>query len=1081
MDKLNKKQLEAVNSIEGPVLVIAGPGTGKTTLLTNRVAHLLESTDTTPNNILCLTYTDSARFTMQSRLNKMIGATAEQVHIHTFHSLGSWVIKQYPEYFEQYILSAPIDDLKQFEILKSIFEKLPSNSLLASKNEGEYVYLKDALERIGHFKKAGKTPEDIKKEVVRDRKWLKDATPVLRSVLADEKRITPKSIEVYSQLLNTLPQDSSLLSSEFHQSLDLALTEAQANDKISTKPLTAWKNKWLTIDNGDLSFKSDKHSRKLLELSEIYESYQELMRTNRYFDYDDMLVELILGLKNNQDLRANLQELFQYIMVDEFQDTNEAQQTILDLLCDNPVNNNRPNILVVGDDDQAIYSFQGAKGTNVLNFLTRWDGVKKIILTENYRSSPEIIKFARRTIIQGENRVENAYPDIIKELTTPNSSALTPMYHKYSNDTVKHHDLAQKISSLIDDGVPPESIAVIAKWHAELVALSPYLTNQNIPISYERKSNALSEPRINELITLSRVVVAISQSNFKEADSHMPELLSQEWINVPAKDIWALSLDSYKSRKLWLEQMSDSHNPRIKQIHQWLISLAKTSHNHPFEQMLEKLIGRTAKDISPSYYDHYFTNASPIKYMELLTSIISIRDHMLNYSSRDSNVATLEDFLSYVDIRLSANLPIINKHPITSQTNSVNLMTAHKAKGMEFDHVFIVNADEYSWVNRKGKSSNISLLPYQHYDPREEDNEEKLRLFFVAITRAKTSLNLMISEQDNSAKPKPELVWIQNFEKDILEHKKQQKTPEQSDLTDALETEWIGQHKELISKGDWKKLIGSMENYQLNPTHLNDFIDLQYSGPKQFFIDHILHFPSAPSESAIYGKAIHDLLQKASITYKNTGKVLSIKDLRKSYDTLLPLARMDQKMIDRLTERGHRAIDAISKNYKLFFDNKISQNVEQDLKILLEIENTKIRLGGTLDRVDTNNDSSLIIDYKTSKPFHKWLPDDSKDKKAVTQHRYRQQLLIYRLLLEGSSKKQPESIKAKLLFLEPSDTNELSEIYYDYSDEELARMKKLIKAVWIKIINLDFPDTSHYTKDISGIRAFEDDLINGDI
>jgi len=373
--KLNARQKEAVDTIDGPVMVVAGPGTGKTELLSMRVANVLKRTDTLPENILCLTFTESGAAAMRRRLSEIIGPQAYKVAIHTFHSFGSEVINQYGEYFHHCADFRPASELSAYELLRSIFDALDFSNPLGGKMNDEYTHLGDTMTTISELKKSGLTNEELLRVLDANDIVLDAVEGQLAEVFG--ARISAKTAAALSPVatrlaelpLQDMPPGVAPLSNVLALSIAHAVDEAE--EQSSTKPITAWKNRHLEKDEeGIFVFKDRRRSRKLRAVSYLYYQYLMKMQEEQLYDFDDMVLRVVHAMEVFPDLRFNLQERYQYVMVDEFQDTNLAQARILHNLT-SLATGDSPNVMVVGDDDQAIYSFQGAEVGNILDFNDR--------------------------------------------------------------------------------------------------------------------------------------------------------------------------------------------------------------------------------------------------------------------------------------------------------------------------------------------------------------------------------------------------------------------------------------------------------------------------------------------------------------------------------------------------------------------------------------------------------------------------------------------------------------------------------------------------------------------------------------
>jgi DNA helicase-2/ATP-dependent DNA helicase PcrA len=415
------------------VLVIAGPGSGKTQLLALRVANILEKTDALPNQILCLTFTESAASNMRERLTEFLKRDAYKVSIHTFHSFGTEIISQNSSHFFQAADFKPADDLTSLQILDDIFNTLPAKNPFRSQHQDVFVYIDDVLKAIDALKKGGVTPEEFFEIITLNKDFLDSVALDIEEIFAD--RISGKTvenlwklyqkIEVLSnektsfELNNQSEEDLISWRSVYPNLIDIVLVQLQQTlsnvqaleqtGARSTTPVTEWKNKFTTKDKENKTVAKDlfKHEN-FLTLAHIYKEYQNKLNEQGYFDFSDMLLEVVKALKDpeSSDLKYNLQEKYQFILVDEFQDTNGVQMKLLHELLDSPVNDGSPNILAVGDDDQAVYKFQGANLDNILKFKEKYPSTKVVTLNKNYRSKQEILDLAMQISAQAVEKLE---------------------------------------------------------------------------------------------------------------------------------------------------------------------------------------------------------------------------------------------------------------------------------------------------------------------------------------------------------------------------------------------------------------------------------------------------------------------------------------------------------------------------------------------------------------------------------------------------------------------------------------------------------------------------------------------------
>jgi DNA helicase-2/ATP-dependent DNA helicase PcrA len=431
-NQLNEAQQNAVDTIEGPVLVIAGPGTGKTQLLSMRVANILKQTDTAPQNILCLTFTESAAHNMRKRLRSIIGLEADKVIVNTFHGIGTEIINANPDYFYKGADFQPADDLSKLEIIQNILTKLDDDDPLKSYHPQEgWIFAKDIISRIGDLKKGGLTPLEYHGILQTNRVFIETIDPIftdmfsqnMRSITLDkvlefEQKCSHAIQEVMSKTRVLRDEDDTNIDLNgqhtifdhwgevFLDSLRQAIDESQAEGKFKTGAITTWKDAWKKKDyTGANRLKDCMDMKKHFSTARIYQQYQTELYNASLFDFDDMLLDVIEALRKNPELRYTYQEKFQYILVDEFQDTNGAQMSLVQNFINLELTNNRPNILVVGDDDQSIFKFQGANIHNIISFKEVYDDVTIITLNNNYRSSQDILDLAHEIINVSNERL----------------------------------------------------------------------------------------------------------------------------------------------------------------------------------------------------------------------------------------------------------------------------------------------------------------------------------------------------------------------------------------------------------------------------------------------------------------------------------------------------------------------------------------------------------------------------------------------------------------------------------------------------------------------------------------------------
>ncbi len=1105
-EALNPSQKQAVDTIEGPVMVIAGPGTGKTQLLGMRVANILRSTDTLPNNILCLTFTESAASAMRQRLVSLMGQDAYKVSIHTFHSFGSEAINNNPSYFYHGAHFRAADELSSYEVLEPIFQQLPHGSPLASTMNGEFTALRDSQRAIAELKKAGLTPDELLKILDHNDAFIAFAEPILGGAF-DLPRLTKKAVPALEAALQELhkfqpePMPVSLwrpLADICRHEFERALEDVESSG--STQPLTAWRNRWLERSSSkQFVFKDRARTKKLRDLAHIYQKYLLGMQERELYDFDDMILRVVHALEYFPDFRFNLQERYQYILVDEFQDTNGAQLRLLRNLTDNEVNAGRPNILVVGDDDQAIYAFQGAEIGNVLQFRELYREPTIVTLTENYRSTDTILRAARSVITQGTERLENVLEHVDKTLTAHSKRSPTiSELHDFASPTQQYQWITTEVQKLIKSGVPANQIAILGRNHRQLLEILPHIHQAHVAVNYERRNNVLEAPHIIALVLMARVVVALSDQRFDVADSLLPELLSQPFWGLSNETLWRLSLKSYRQNKFWLELMlDDTDGSKLKRIAEFLIVSSHEARHAPLETMLDQLIGSQEAQVpeesdtesssdtengldeqvfTSPLRDYYFNqerlDSNPSLYLTMLSNLSVIRRKLREY--RPDSPLSLSDFVAFVDLHDSTRMSIVDHSEHFEASDAIHLMTAHKAKGLEFDAVFVLSCQEKVWgSSARTRTSSIRFPHNLAIEPAGQTDDDCLRLFFVAMTRARTLLYLCGYRTDETGAPNLPAAFLQGNSFPSIVHPSSDVT---SELLQTLEPTWKLRHVHAPRMLKQALLTPQLETYQLSATHLNNFLDVTNGGPQAWLLQNLLRFPQAMSANAIFGSAIHTVLQRAHIHLTSTGERRPVEDILHDFELQLQDARLDEHIFNHLLEKGSSILPRyLHERYDSFAPEQLAEYSFRSQGVILD----GVRLTGAIDLMELHELSRgvVVTDYKTAKPSTSWT--GKTDYEKIKLHKYRQQLMMYKLLVEGSRDfgGKYHVSQGVIEFIEPDRNDTIQRLVLDIDREEFERFKRLVHAVWKRIMTLDMPDIGQYPVNYKGILAFEDDLL----
>lgn len=1079
-------QKQAVDTTEGPLMVVAGPGTGKTELLSVRAANILKKTDVMPENILCLTYTESGVSAMRKRLSEIIGPAAYKIAIHTFHSFSTEVINHNQKFFYSGANFRPADELNRYEIMKSIFSKLGPNHPLAGQMNGEYIYLKDAISVISELKTSGLTSQELTGVIEANELALKEAEATLALIFASGiKKTTAEALSSVIDQIDGLVTPLSIpgvppIAEVMGDSLRIAVNQAQETN--STKPITVWRNSWMKKDDkANFVLKSRERQTKLHAISGIYDKYKTSMQEARLFDFDDMILDTVHALETKPELRFNLQEKYLYLMVDEFQDTNLAQMRILLSLVDNEVNEGRPNLMVVGDDDQAIYGFQGATVGNIHNFIEKFPDAPRVVLTDNYRSTKDILEKSRSVIILGEERLEKLLPDINKSLTA--KKQVTENYTgteliELSSSSYERSFIVEDIKKRLEAGQPAGSIAVLARRHHELVDLLPYFIEAGIKVNYERRDNVLELESIQLIEKTAELLIALLDGHHDKAEGMLPEILAHPSFDIDPITFWKLSVKAQKERKSWMEIMPDL--PELAPIHSWLVEQSKSAAHTPLERMCDIIIGTPeslpegARFTSP-FYNYFFTanklTDNPLDYLIHLDGLIAIRSRLREHYPEDT--PTIRTLLNFIKLQREFGGTITSIQPAsTNSVNTVNLMTAHSSKGLEFDTVYISGVTDSAWGEKaRSRSRKISYPENLPLQPPGERIDDRLRLFYVAMTRAQKDLIITYSVSDNNGKNQ----LVASFLSGQEWGPKTIDLPESTTVTTKeANLNWYKNLIKPVTLPMKELLLPRLENYRLSATHLTSFLDITRGGPEGFIINNLLRFPQAPTAITSYGSAIHSTLQQAHAYTVATNEQRSREDILKDFETALSEHHLLADEFKHFLERGNQALSTyIDGGHGRFTPHQKTELGFAGQGVIVG----QAKLTGILDVVDLEKDSLSITDYKTGKAVYDWKGKSQYEK--IKLHHYRMQLLFYSILTKGSRDFSRYSVsESSIQFVEPTKSGDIIKLTASFTREEEERLRKLINIVWGHITSLDMPDTSNFEPTYKGMLAFEDYLID---
>jgi DNA helicase-2/ATP-dependent DNA helicase PcrA len=1007
-EKLNERQRKAVDAIDGPVMVIAGPGTGKTQILASRIGKILLDTDALPENILCLTYTDAGVVAMRKRLLNFIGPDAYKVNIYTFHAFCNDVIQENLSLFEKTALDA-ISDLEQIELFKELIDTFPKNHPLKRYRGDVYFEVNNLRQLFSTMKREGWTPAFVDQKI--------------------------------DEYLNDLPNREDFI----------------------------YKRKFKEYNAGDL--KKDKieeekeRMEKLRAAVNEFDRYQQLMRKRSRYDFDDMINWVIKAFEENKNLLARYQEQFLYILADEYQDTSGTQNRIIELLINYW---DKPNVFVVGDDDQSIFRFQGANIENMMLFANSYkNDLLTVVLTNNYRSTQPILDASRAVIERNEERLVKKIDGLSKELISSkypiNQLSNQPILKEYETQRQEMIDITLQVQKLLAEGTPPGKIAVIYKENKYGEELADYFRLRKIPYYSKRNINLLELPLAQKILLQLKYLAAEHDVSYG-GDEMLFELLHASWYNIPPIEIAKLSVESASTRfsdnplsfrKLLFDKSNapakDLFTPSIheglKKASAIIEELIHDVPNLTLQQLFENSIRKTGilSFIMQSDDKHF--------QLQVLTGLFDF----IKEETRRKPTMGLKELIGIISLMESEDirLPLVQA---SGNEKGVNLLTTHGSKGLEFEHVFFAGCNAGFWEKKRKPGSGYklpdtifgSLTSPLGGSRKGAEDEELRRLFYVAITRAEKHLYISFSRLRNDGKEMEPSMFVAELQEG------QQLPVEKIFISDELLSEFSVLHFTEtaipeIEKAEKDFVEKLLEKFTMNVTALNNYLKC----PLNFYFNNLVRIPSGKSEATEFGSSVHYALEQLFRKMQDgkkeefPSKEIFIKD----FEWYMHRHResFTKEQYDRRIEYGHEILG----NYYDEYINKFNKIVAIERNIR-NVVVSGVPLKGKLDKLEFDGKSVNVVDYKTGDP-EKAIPKlKGPSDKEPNGGDYWRQAVFYKILVDNYESKSWKVVSSEFDFIEPDKKKKYRKEKLIINPADITTVTEQIKMVWAKIQAHDF-------------------------
>ena len=888
LEGLNAQQKEAVTSTEGPLLVIAGAGTGKTTAITRRIAHLIEQKLAKPSEILALTFTEKAAGEMEERVDVLVPYGYIDTWIGTFHSFGNRVLQEN---------AIDLGLSPDFKVLTR-----PSQILFFQQN----LFAFD-LDYYRPLSNPTKFIEAILQFISR----------------CKDEDISPEQYQRYvRKLKNSILRNSPDTRDQYSRAL---------------RPLRGLKNDKLQMTKKEFQ----EEIKKQEELARIYKKYEELKTNAGLVDFGDQITLTLRLFREKPGVLKKYQQQFKYVLVDEFQDTNWAQNELVKLLA-----KPKDNVCVVADDDQSIYRFRGAAISNVLEFKKTYPEAKIVTLLENFRSGQPILDSAYRLIHHNDPDRLEVRESIDKKLKAVNKDKGGPPKEIYAETLSDEADaVAKKIENLTKKGkLSYKDIAILVRANAHADPFLRALNMKGIPHKFVGSSGLYAQEEVKLLISFLTAV-----SNFDDS-LNLYNLASSEIYGLSLKDAIAC-MDWAKRRSKTLHyvftkideldeiEVSGESMEIIKKINEDLDALVDLSRKEPVGRVLYEFLKRTG-------YLSRLERQGNVEAEIKIQNVARFFDKIREFSEIAQN-ESVRSFTDWLEVMRNAG-----DDPATVEfdpdTDAVNVMTVHSAKGLEFKAVFLVNLVSNRFPSReRGEIIPIPNELVKETLPAGDFHlQEERRLFYVGMTRAMNHLFLTWSRDIGGRRAKK----VSPFVLEALD-----KTVSSTLVNRASALEKIERH---AGNGMVAQRLpqAGVKVIKLTQGAIDDYQTCAY----KYRYVHVLRLPILRHHAVVYGAALH-VAVAAFYRVKMAGKKMALVKLLAIFEKAWTSEGfLSQEHEERRLAQGKKVLTDFWKRERN--KKETPTFIEKDFRF--SVGGTVVT--GRFDRVDVNKNNVRVIDFKST-------------------------------------------------------------------------------------------------------------------
>lgn len=856
--QLNPEQKTAVECKNGSYLVVAGAGTGKTRIITERIKNLIEKCSIEPHQILALTFTEKAASEMVERLDEVMPLGYMEPYVCTFHSFAERILR-----YEA--LEIGLDPY--FKIAS-----VPDQWILFRKN--------------------------IFKMGLKYYKPLGNPTKFIGSILKFISRLQDEDIS---------PEQFETFAIKY---------QPQSEEQIEKD--------------------------RLLELANIYKEYQKVKVENSRLDFGDLITWTLKLFRERPNILKKYQNQFIHSLVDEFQDTNFAQYEIIKLLCPHDKLQNR-SLLVVGDDSQSIYKFRGAAVSNILDFIDDYPKCERITLNKNYRSGQDILDYSY-------NVIQNNNPDTLevklgiskKLISSGDKPKIRPEAVLATTLENEVDFVIEKIKDLLntDPSLTYKDFAILARANGHLDAFILALKKENLPYQLVGNRGLYDQEEIRNLLAILKILI--------NTTDHMSiyRALNIDAFDIPSSEITKiLSSAKYKKVDIW-DVISESENEKVIAFRELIVSYQEKSSKQTPTQLTYELVKNSGY---LNQYTETENSENQLKIKNLDIFLGNIKKFEIDFRQENKIEPTLIDYIEHLELTMEAG-----DNPAQAQVediDTINLMTVHASKGLEFEVVFLVNlvSDRFPTRDRKDPIEIPDEMIKETLPEGDPHLQEERRLFYVGMTRAKSYLFLTSAKNYGGKRDKHISGYLTETKLNMQDLEKKEKIESNQKNLFGLETKY-----RLATIEPIKDYVPDFLSYTQVSTYEECALKYKYS--------YVLKIPTPPSASLSYGSSIHDTLRDFhnKLRFENN---VEESDLMHMFEkNWQPLGYLDAEHRNQSFKEGQALLHRYYEKNK---DSKIKPKfIEQAFNVKID----GVRFYGRIDRIDELEDGSVeIIDYKTGK------------------------------------------------------------------------------------------------------------------